>query len=344
MNDANQTINGYSIFDAKMHERTRKEAESVKDCFTRFSFQAIVFTAAMIGVIGKFSIGLFPEILISIATIILLLTVARIGTYKYASANRLFGFELFADQVRADQLEVPNMGWEQAILAWRVVQATLFDHFHYTRNNNRLRFRLFQPYRIKGDHRFYRVSRKGFLGRVFKHKRRKRSLWFELDTYPEIGSVYHAGGYLRTMLKVLNTLAAVVLLLQPLLLWRTYTNATASGSAAPLSTLELSIYLGLLTLIFIGLMYRLVLTWTQLQLLEKGFLSIHTSGILWHVVAEAHKRTQAVIENSDSLTNANYMSELSKIAVEIKDTQDSGKEDVSLPTIHDWINKPQSAS
>lgn len=124
-------------------ERIRKEANDVKNCFTTFSFQAVAFSGLIFGAIANFQprepfVGLAAIFIMVVA-----LTVSIIGNYKYATANRHFGFELYLDNKNfvarhvAGQpiIQPQEIGWEQALRAWRVVQATVFDTIYYTQTN-----------------------------------------------------------------------------------------------------------------------------------------------------------------------------------------------------------------
>jgi len=60
----------------------REEAASVKECFTRFSFQTIAFSAVSFGIIIKFQTGIPILSLCFLLITILALVVAKIGNHK----------------------------------------------------------------------------------------------------------------------------------------------------------------------------------------------------------------------------------------------------------------------
>jgi hypothetical protein len=65
MMDENETI---------LIQTIRQDAKDVKDCYTRFSFQALAFSSAVLGVITRYQ-GEFPHVaLASIALVILLIS------------------------------------------------------------------------------------------------------------------------------------------------------------------------------------------------------------------------------------------------------------------------------
>ena len=75
-------------------QRLREEAFNVKDCFTKFSFQALGLSAVVLGLIVRFQIEFALTGFASVPVIVFLLLVARIGLHKYETANRLYGYEL----------------------------------------------------------------------------------------------------------------------------------------------------------------------------------------------------------------------------------------------------------
>lgn len=116
----------------------RSEVKDVKDCFTRFAFQG----SALAVVVAGFILGEHQHPVVGLAAlpaIIMLMLICRIGIFKYTTANRNLGYELHLDrlrkyvQVNSDDLYVKervgkleDMGWEEAVRAWRVVQASIF--------------------------------------------------------------------------------------------------------------------------------------------------------------------------------------------------------------------------
>lgn len=119
--------------DPALRNQLRSEATAVKDCFTRFSFQALALSGVGFGAVAAYQTEQPLVGLIGAAVIILVLTVSRIGAYKYATANRHFAFELFCDTL-ATRREL-GVRWEEALRAWRIVQATLFEEIYITRDD-----------------------------------------------------------------------------------------------------------------------------------------------------------------------------------------------------------------
>ena len=127
------------------------------------------------------------------------MTVARIGTYKYGTANRNYGYELhlfrskytIANSAKGWQSYMRNISWEEALRAWRVVQATVFEHLHYKK---------WSPNYLRKTAR----------------KKDKKSRWFQPGALVEKGATYYAGSYLESMLLILHFLA--ILSITPILI------------------------------------------------------------------------------------------------------------------------------
>jgi hypothetical protein len=111
----------------------RAEAHDVKDCFTKFSFQALAISTAAIGLILRFQHDSSWVSLSALSVIILVMVVAKIGNHKYNTANRNLGFLLYLERMESLKYERPgivvyndSVPWEKAMRAWRIVQATVF--------------------------------------------------------------------------------------------------------------------------------------------------------------------------------------------------------------------------
>jgi len=122
--------------EAKFVEHLRLEASELKDCFTKYSFQAIAIAGTLIAVIARFQHDHRILGIAYVVPIVLLLSVCSIGTHKYASVNRLLGYELHLQ--RTAVLRPPStakywkaswrhIGWEEAMRAWRIIAPTLID-------------------------------------------------------------------------------------------------------------------------------------------------------------------------------------------------------------------------
>ena len=288
-------------------QQLREESSEVKDCFTNFAFQVIALSAVGIGLIARFQPS-FPLLgVASVAIILLALSVGRIGTYKYATANRHYGFELLLERAKhlkdtagwkADYLDI---GWEEALRAWRTVQPTVFRHY-YVFGSNRAN-------RLKSEHKNLKYP------------------WFLPKRLHVEGAVYYAGSYLRTMLSILFVIVGFGMLsLGTMAAQCYYEFGLASGLAA--------------TLFSFGVACASAIKGQQLavrrHLLEEGILSIHSCAIMWQLILIAHHRAIASLPTFaagkvESLEG--YTTALSKQALDLtKFLGDS-------PNISDWIQR-----
>jgi hypothetical protein len=291
----------------------RKEASEVKDCFTRFSFQAIAFTAPVLAIIANYIDKLAVVAVGSTAIVSLILAVARIGIYKYGTANRNFGYELHLQRTRYVQSakeegwkpHMREIGWEEALRAWRIVQATVFEHLYYTRIFNRY---IEIPNYLKIRHR------------------RKKYNWFTPGKQVIKGTAYYAGSYLETMLNVLHTLT--LLAVTPLL-WATYQLYLSDAQRQNLKKFVFAITLCVLLLGFI--LMRRIKDNAKRKLLEGGILCIHSSAIMWQAVVIAHYRALSRINSASpgEIQYRRYTRALSREAQDLKK---------HIFKIHDWID------
>lgn len=268
----------------------REEANNVKDCFTKFSFQSIAFySVVIIAVIryqDKIPIITFALLLSSM----FMLVVSRIGTYKYTTANRNYGFELYLR--RALVLEgVQLMSWEDALRAWRIVQPTVFHSLYET---------------------------KGFFKKFRPKKKKKNKVWYNVNSLIDNKTNYYAGGYLRTMVKLHKWLAIfglIPFLFPPIDHLKVVNYSIIFNEVTPLDWI----------LIISGFFYFLyILFWYNtryrvLDLLESGILSIFSSAIMWQAVGVCHYI--AINENDKSVVS--YTKKISQLAVEISKRPDS---------------------
>lgn len=119
-------------------KQLRAEVEGVKQCFTRFSFQALTFSATALGLVVAYMTETKFVELACIPTIIILMIVCRIGIFKYGTANRNNGYELhlartkhFKDNDTRWESNMRNIPWEEACRAWRTVQIRIFKEIYF---------------------------------------------------------------------------------------------------------------------------------------------------------------------------------------------------------------------
>jgi len=257
-------------YETDLIEHLRKDANEVKDCFTQFSFQVIAVSAVALGLIARFQ-PTFPLLgLTSICVVLMALSVGRIGTYKYGTANRIHGYELYLERVRrlrdspGWKKSYREVGWEEAVRAWRTVQPTIFRYYYHWGDNTRNS--------LKAEHAKLRYP------------------WFEPAKLHALGSVYYAGSYLRTMLSILFMIVALGLTSMAAMVVQLVVGNSLVQAAA------VAVAVVVVTVIVIAKIRQLS---QRRRLLEGGILCIHSCAIMWQLVVVAHHRALTSLEGYD---------------------------------------------
>jgi hypothetical protein len=128
----------------KLITHLRQEARDIKQCFTTYSYQSLILSSAVLGSVLAV-MRHYPLIVFSvIPVIILLMIVCRTGIFKYAGANRIYGYELHLERIKFmkflnldDSIKMTTniyrmIGWEEAQRAWRIVQTAIFRKIYLT--------------------------------------------------------------------------------------------------------------------------------------------------------------------------------------------------------------------
>lgn len=261
----------------------RAEALSVKECFTKFAFSAVTFAvvafAFSLTYIKQFHVLYIGSVLI----ILLFYIVLKIGIHKYQTANRNSGYELFLqysslilnklpddDKYILWQQWMTNIGWEEALRAWRIVQPSVFEHL-YSSN-------------------FYSPI-------ILKEKHKNNKLWFEPNSVIKQNKnisrvIYYPGRYLRMLFVVMNILGLVAIILPSF----SYIElAKRDQGLDGYSILLIGLIILYLTMI-LDLHFRIILV-------EKGFLCIHSCAIMWFAVIVAHYRALNEMDANNPLTD-----------------------------------------
>ena len=260
----------------------RTEAEAVKDCFTKFSFQTWVIAATAIGLILELQESSSFITYASIPVIVLVMHVHRIGIYKYTTANRLYGYELYISrrkrlQKNANGWEyyMARIGWEEASYAWRIIQPTIYSTFYKADE---------RPHFSKKEELNEDIkSRDGGKNTIVSHK-------FNDDI------VFYPGSYLKKsfIIGYLLCLALSLTFIPPL-----YYSIFSLIFLSP-STLEefallisfwecLGYFLGLVAAVTITLGRNRRIN-SKRELVESGIHSINSCAQVWHIVVLAHYR------------------------------------------------------
>lgn len=259
----------------------RDEASHVKDCFTKYSYYGLLFSSAVLSLIVKFQIDYPFVAFISIVIMIFLFSIARIGIYKYGTANRNYGYQLYLERCRL--LDDTNskswkkymlqIGWEEAMSTWRFVQATVFNHIYETR--------------------FYKMH---------SVKVNIKEPWFQPKSTWEkevegFKIQYHAGTYLRTMLNIIYLTLSISLL--PMIVMIIQVSIKYNSDTY---TLLVSFPLAV-SVIYVP--YRIMRNNSKVEILEEGILSIYSCAIMWQAVVTAH---YIALENAQRSTNEPFNS------------------------------------
>lgn len=298
----------------------REEAASVKDCFTKFSFQTIAFCAISFGIIVKFQIDTPILSLCFLLITILSLVIAKIGNHKYNTANRNLGFLLYLERnylinkelkrknyslnceiLRKDGEEV---AWEEAMRAWRIVQSTVFH-------------KIYKPSRIFPNKN--RLNKENN-----KTSDKEKQYWFEPKTIVNKNDAYYyAGSYLESMQFVLYLIAFIALI--PIIL---------AGKQTAINE-QFSQTIILWSGAFIGFIYfcwRVIRIFSRRKLLEDGLLSIHSCGILWEAVVLSYnlaiRESISKIKSDSDHPLTYYTKSLSEVANDLAE---------NIEDIYRWV-------
>ena len=326
----NQKNEKFGIEPIELIKIIREEADGLKECFTRYSFQALAFSAAAFGLIARFIRDEPLTGLASIFIITFILAVARIGTFKYAGANRAHGYKLHLyrtnyqeelNSVKSTPEEsmpigwkndMRNIGWEEALRAWRIVQATIFEKLYATGGPN-------TPNDLQ-------------LNKLTNNEPQHAYKWFEPSLLIDKETSYYAGSYLAKMLHLLHLMAIfglVCLIATCIMLLYESGKPDESGSIA-WSAITWAVICFILTLAMISTVHsNIKRTDSRRRLLEEGILSIHSCAIMWQAVVVAHYRAIELTKRESKNTYENYTFYLS---IQAKDLGNH------IFDIHHWIN------
>ena len=299
--------------DINLINSLRADAKDVKDCFTKFSFQAIAFSSAILGIIARYQSDHPPIALASISIVLLLIAVARIGTYKYGSANRQYGYELHLSRtmIIEDSSKdgwkgyMRKIGWEEAMRAWRIVQATAFERLYYSSkwfpNFLRCKYR-------KENYRWFDTES------LIKYKRANKNKSI---------ARYHAGSYLRTMNSLLHCIALISTIPLIIMVIQINSNKFSYPEYVPVISIIIPIIL------IIVILFRILKDFARRRLLETGILSIHSCSIMWQAVVLSHYKTLEDLHRKNCNGYKHYTEILTSHA------EDLAK---NIFKIHEWIS------
>jgi hypothetical protein len=271
--------------------KLRGEAQYVKDCFTKYFYYGLLFSSTIIAFIVKYQEQQPLIALLSFLAVIFLFSIARIGIYKYTTANRNYGYQLYLERTRFLNDRIFNdwkqymrhIGWEEAMFVWRFVQASIFHHLYETKK--------LCPNRLKKDHQ-------------------GRDNWFELKESWENKDdklEYHAGTYLKTMINILYLIIIISLIPLIVMLYQLHKGE---------KIVEFWICTIVVILLIIFVLLRIRRNNSKIKLLEQGILSISSCAVIWQAVVLAHYK--ALSDLNDKNNYFSYDRYMDRLSVETK--------------------------
>jgi len=276
-------------------KQLRTEVFQIKDCIARYTLQCLAFGAVLLG--GIFGAQMTFERAVrlgwlTVPVLLLLRAVCRTAVHKLGTINRNLGYELHLQRTRRLPQTVDGwrhsyreIGWEEAMRAWRVVQASLFARIcveagewigrgHYERE--------FDPARKENRDKYlwYHVptlveqaNRRDGTGESLK----KRS------ASKRPSATYHAGNFVHKMLKIVHLMMVLCLAPQVWGLWVLTT--TGKGQRW-----EVAVAAAVIVLSIVYVRNATDRDRVRLDQLESGILSIHSCAVVWQAVVVAHYR------------------------------------------------------
>lgn len=243
----------------------RTEAHQVKECAVQYFVRSMIFVTGFLAAIVAIAPHSKYAPLASVLALPMLYANLKILLHKYGTANRNLGYQLHLEQSQhyrelytstySWKQYYGNIGWEEAMRAWRIVQATVFEAICDKKYNK------------------YKPTVKNICYPWFDVKK-----LIERNKEKNIAS-YYASSFLKNMLFVVHILMYVSLLPLIYILYNSKNNIT--------------FLLVVSLLLFLALLYikrAVIFTNGRRYQLESGILSISSCAIVWHAVILAHFR------------------------------------------------------
>jgi|GEM_PF-3479438 len=254
----------------------RTEVAVQKACITQYTFQAIGLVGVVWGFIFKFYSEKNPIALYLCGSVLVFLTLAvvRMANHKYLTVNRNLGYELHLNRLKDySQIGSPSwrdkmleVGWEEAMCAWRVSQATIFENIYEKTN-------FMQQHRRKKE-----------------HLRNIEYCWYDTRSLlKKKGGAYHPGNYLRNVHWMLHAMGgfsiAVMLYLYSLQLATSINNHTQLPLSEKFNLVAIAVLMFAITIYFLAQINR---QGSFRRILESEILSIQATAVVWRVVITCH--------------------------------------------------------
>jgi hypothetical protein len=287
--DANATASVWKNRDIETVIRDlRAEVSALKACVAQYSLQAVGFSAVVWGLFFKPELRSTPVVFACGAIVTaLLLLVAQMANHKYRTINRNLAYELhlyrlkdYAAATTHDPTWTQRMldvGWEEGMCAWRIVQPTISDALYRAYAYNTHLSNWLASFTDK--HRWTRTIRTLFpIGRT-PLARGMKYPWYSTSRLIENqGASYFPGAYLRNVQSVLY---AVVLLSLGLMWCFELAIVRSRPGAHGVCTPDAFKMLALAALSAVHQVF-------SRKILECELESIQSSAVVWRIVITCH--------------------------------------------------------
>jgi hypothetical protein len=256
-------------------EQLRDEVARNKECITQHMLHVLAFCGAATGVVTGLQLTTDKGILIGwsgLFILLLLRAVSRTAIHKLGTINRILGYQLCLERRRTRAAAfLGPLGWEEAMNAWRVVQATVFATMCEPTDGFRL-----GRYRPEYAPRRHRPLDARFA-----------LCWYDAPSLVAAAAStltshviceFHAGNYAKKILAILHL--AMFGCLLPLGSIMVYSRGA--------SRLELASSALMLVVAVALVFHARARDLVRMDQLEHGILSIASSAVLWDAVTAAH--------------------------------------------------------
>jgi hypothetical protein len=287
----------------------REEVLSLKAHIAHYTLQAIAFaTVVLVAIMGAQLVVPGAQRIgwLSLPLLLLMRAVSRTVVHKLGTINRNLGYELHLQRSRRLREEPFGwhhryrlIGWEEAMRAWRIIQATIFARL--CRETTWLRgLGTYRPrYRPETVHKngkycWYHVptlvdeaaavyegtptAETSYAEGPVRGVSRLFAWWTSPTNAPI--ARYHPGNYVAKMLSLVHWMMLVCLAPQ----------AWALIAFARQPALELYATIALLAVSGAAIALWWARDVVRLDQLERGVLSIHSCAVVWQAVVTAHYR------------------------------------------------------
>ena len=305
-----------SIYNSRNINSLRDEASDVKECFTRFSFQGIIFCSILLGIISKLMIEQPLLGWLSALGILVLMAISKIGIHKYKASNRNYGFQIFASRFDAALHRMPtnlaeefkNIDHEELMYAWRVIYGTIRKNL-YIRYSSRFRGKFNLKDEYKKSNSWIKLSSKFSVNKDrIESTPDKLSRTSANDTIAKI--YYDPGSYVRAMQQLFIFLIVAfmgTMIIMNILFWG---NVEGKDTVNLFTIRGLEAYswqlinIAATTLFIVSIIFYAKKHMDERKELEKGINSISTCAMIWGAVSITHIRCTNFVRNNLSISSA----------------------------------------